>query len=297
MSTKKYIERLHTFYGKKGLLVDNFHCQHSKVCGQNAKCGLYRGAEAHVGSRYGENLRVAVVSLDTGGDNPNMDSRRRQIEVEHTLEGSNPHMKGTTQLLTAIYGDCENFHEPFKLFAMTNAAKCSRTDKSDSSKVPWPLYKKCMEYVEPELECLSPELIVTQGNEAYWALRDLIVPQGKNEDYWNQKSTDALSGTHCQILDSWMAEMQPALVRDWLKALANEYLRIVRIGGNDVPMIKSIHPSARAGQWQRFTRIALQPVVAMAKHLAATASKNRILPGIRTEDAAGLANHEGRISP
>lgn len=57
--------------------------------------------------------------------------------------------------------------------------------------VPWRLYNKCREYVKEELECLSPELIVTQGNRAHEALG----------------SPESLSELHRTTLYAWMAEL------------------------------------------------------------------------------------------
>ena len=250
MSNTKYVNQLQSFYDEKGLLVCAFCCEHAKACKAKAGCPLRQGAEAHVGTRYGKDLRLVVVSLDTGGANDSMDQRRRKVQGLHPNGAKNAHMKGTTQLLKAIYGpDNGNLYE---LYAMTNAAKCSRADPG-SAKVPRVLYENCSEFVVPELACLDPQMIVIQGNEAWRALR----------------AGDILSAAHEADLEDWIAHQAAGVVvRDWLRSLAREYLRTVSVVDCDVPALKTIHPSARAGQWHRFARTALQPVVTMAKHIA-----------------------------
>ena len=83
------------------------------------------------------------------------------------------------------------------------------------------------------------------------------------------KSSRADASTSA-VLRPWLAEL-PALARDWLDSPAREYLRTVPLDGAEVPVVKTIHPSARAGQWHRFARTGLRPVAAMAKHLAVSA--------------------------
>ena len=61
-STTTVVGELQAFYANKKLLVDHFDCPHSDACRQDAQCELRRGAEAHVGTLYGERLRVVVVS-------------------------------------------------------------------------------------------------------------------------------------------------------------------------------------------------------------------------------------------
>ena len=254
MSNTKYVNRLQSFYADKGLCIRGFSCQHTNVCAKAAGCALSRGAEAHVGTRYGEGIRVVVVSLDTGGDNDSMDRRRSKIEDLHPNGGNNAHMRGTTQLLQAIYGTEPNIDSGnlYELYAMTNTAKCSRCGPS-STKVPGALYRNCSEYVAPELACLVPQMIVTQGREAWWAL----------------DAPRSLSDAHRTVLDHWIADLSiHPVVRNWLWSLATEYLMTASVAERDVPILKTTHPSARSGQWQRFARTDLQPVVAMAKHLA-----------------------------
>ena len=253
-----YVDKLEYFYAKKGLLTRQFQCQYASACKEAAKCELSQGAEAHVGSRYGENLRVVVVSLDTGGDSYSMEKRRSELEAIRPGEKLNPHMRGTTELLKAIYSiKAENDgRNPYELYAMINAAKCSRKDENSNRQAPRDLFQNCSGYVEPELACLAPQLIVTQGTNAR------LWPGSQGE----------LSDAHWSILAKWVAgQSAERVVHDWLCSLAKEYLGTASVSDRDVPVLKSVHPSAW-GQWGRFARTSFQPVVAMAKHLARSIS-------------------------
>ena len=249
--------RLAAFYRSKGIAVCGFCCKYAEACSAAARNSeLCRGSEAHVGSNYGQSRRVVVVSLDTGGMSDGLAKRRKR--VEETAPG-NQHMHGTLQLLRAVYGD-EAFagkeeNHLFTLFAMTNAAKCSG-GVFGGGQVGWELFHCCREYVMPELKCLDPELIVTQGVRAFAAIGD----PGKGL---------ALSEAHRVVVEQHTAEL-PTEVRGWIKAVAEEYFRTVAVGGKDVPAMKTVHPSARGGQWQYFTRIALAPVAWLARCLMDT---------------------------
>ena len=66
MMDTDHVENLQAFYDREGLLVTDFKCMHASACADAAGGTLSRGAEAHVGSRYGEGLRVVVVSARAG---------------------------------------------------------------------------------------------------------------------------------------------------------------------------------------------------------------------------------------
>lgn len=204
MSNTDYVDHLQSFYDENALLVSAFDCEHSDACKAAANCLLSQGAEAHVGTRYGEDLRVVVVSLDTGGGNESLEERCRGIEGLHPNGATNAHMKGTTHLLGAIYGT-ENGNL-YELYAMTNAAKCSRAGPG-SGKVGHVLYKNCSQFVVPELACLDPDMIVTQSNEAWWALR----------------TADHLSGAQETDIEDRIAHQAVGkIVREWLWSLARK---------------------------------------------------------------------------
>lgn len=237
----KYQMDLKVFYSRECISVNSFSCPHQVSCDQAALPRLLtHGAEAHVGSRYGEINRVLVVSLDSRGDSLNLDDRRRQIESIATPE--NPHMWGTLRTLQALMGPEPNGMSPFVFFAMINAAKCSGSDKKGDM-VPIVLYERCRAFARTEIEVLEPEVIVTQGLQARAAVN----------------SKQRLPAFR---LDTVLARLTGAdpMLKTWLQALANEYLRILTIASQDVIVLDTPHPSARGGQWQRFDRLCLDTV-------------------------------------
>ena len=172
-----YVEKLRELYDRRKIGVSKFACEHLACCKAAAKprC-LTKGAEAHVGEKYGKPIRLVVISLDTGGD-PKEEygeallERRKTIQAE-TYDCANPHMKGTIETLWHLYGRDKSESDLLKRFAMTNSAKCSGKDESKTSMVPDKLYKNCKEHGLAELKELKPQLIVTQGAKARVAMLD-----------------------------------------------------------------------------------------------------------------------------
>ena len=78
----------------------------------------------------------------------------------------------------------------------------------------------------PELKMLDPELIVTQGVRAFAGLAD----SGEGL---------VLSEAHRGVVAQHTEEL-PTEVRGWVGALAEEYSRTVSVGGNDVPVLKTV---------------------------------------------------------
>ena len=69
---QKYVEDLRKLYDDRKIGVSEnsppFSCCHLKSCKAAAKNrDLCLGAEAHVGEKYGDPIRLVVVSMDTGG--------------------------------------------------------------------------------------------------------------------------------------------------------------------------------------------------------------------------------------
>ena len=250
---QKYVEHLRKLYDDRKIGVSRnsppFSCCHLKSCIAAAKKenrDLCLGAEAHVGEKYGDPIRLVVVSMDTGGSagsekGEDLSARRATIQGVIYNE-ANPHMKGTIQTLRHLYGygqksDCDLLQR----FAMINSAKCSGKD-DDKSSMPWKLYKNCWDHGHVELEKLDPQLIVTQGAKA----RDLLKPQ--------------------EIDEKEIRKLVPSLtwgnadVGAWICTQTRDYLKYWKNGKRNVLVLKIPHPSARQGQWQLFERTMLPTI-------------------------------------
>ena len=72
--SQMYVCKLRELYDSRKIGVSRsritFDCDHFACCEAVAKAegrSLCKGAEAHVGEKYGDPIRLVVVSLDTGG--------------------------------------------------------------------------------------------------------------------------------------------------------------------------------------------------------------------------------------
>ena len=244
-----YVEKLRKLYDcrKIGVLEgkEKFACCRLESCEAAAKGrdGLVKGAEAHVGEKYGDPIRLVVISLDTGGGSGEEYGeclkRRKTIQAAtYDDPKTNKHMKGTIETLWHLYGRHNPECDLLKRFAMTNSAKCSGKDKK-KDRVPDKLYKNCREHGLAELKELNPQLVVTQGAKA----RDLL-------EYREINKEEIRGHVHSLM---W----KDADVRPWICTQVKEYLKYWKNGDQCVPVLQCPHPSARQGQWQRFERTML----------------------------------------
>ena len=242
-----YVEKLRKLYDRRKIGVSKFACEHLACCKAAAKprC-LTKGAEAHVGEKYGKPIRLVVISLDTGGD-PDEEygeallERREAIQAV-TYDCANRHMKGTIETLWHLYGRDKSESDLLKRFAMTNSAKCSGKDESKTS-VPDKLYKNCKEHGLAELKALKPQLIVTQGTWARYMLDCRDIDEEEIRKYMP-----------CSIWDD-------LYLRSWIYKQLKKYLKYWNNGKRDVPVLQTIHPSARGGQWPLF-KMTILPIAA-----------------------------------
>ena len=240
---------LKDFYSRESIAVNSFNCANKQKCIEAAKSRpLYHGAEAHVGSRYGEVLKIVVVALDTGHEPADLEQRRSIIE---SLWGKqlNPHMKGTTELLQGLLkGQIEENTSPHPFYAMINAAKCSGADgKRDM--VPGELYGLCRSFALKEIELLSPQLLVAQGKKAAAVLSAPQIPVADLVTVAGMITEDKN-------------------IQQWLVAFGRQYLRAYSLREDGyVPVLEAPHPSSRNGSWALFKNIALAPVLSLVKGL------------------------------
>ena len=248
---QRYVEHLRKLYDNRKIGVSEnsppFSCCHLESCIVAANAvdrDLCMGAEAHVGEKYGDPIRLVVVSLDTGGSEgrkkgEDLSARRANIQGV-TYDQARQHMKGTIQTLRHLFRQKPD-GDLLKRFAMINSAKCSGQDNK-ASMVPDMLYENCRDHGLAELDKLNPQLVVTQGAKA----RDLLNPQEINEKKI-RKLIPSL--TWCD-----------ADVGAWIYAQSKEYLKYWQNGDQTVLVIQAPHPSAYGGQWQRFERTMLPTI-------------------------------------
>lgn len=231
--------RLIRFYQENNISCDNFNCNHSAECSSLANGRpLTRGAEAHLGTKYGEIAKILVLSLDTGGGSENIEDRTFTIEsVTHEI--ANPHMKGTVDILLDLFQAYKlDSIEVLKHFAMTNAEKCSATDDS-SDKLPTQIYTICRPYHLEEIKILDPDVVYAEGVDS--------LPHGLTVKEDDLKEIEDF----CQQLTT-----SSILVKS-IKNILKKYVYRLFFGEKPAYLIKCPHPSARNGQWQLFRDISL----------------------------------------
>ena len=253
-NSEMYIGKLRTLYDKRKIGVCkcnlSFCCRHLEICERAARAEdrkLCKGAEAHVGEKYGDPIRLVFISLDTGGSETEFGEdlleRRKTIQAV-TYNCANPHMKGTIETLRHLYGRDDLDSDLLKRFAMTNSAKCSGRD-NDPSMVPNKLYEKCIGHGLAELNELNPQLIVTQGVKARELLNCWEIDQEEI-----QKNIPSLIWAGVDV-------------RSWICTQVKEHLKYWKMENQEEPVwvLQCPHPSARYGQWRRFKQTML-PILA-----------------------------------
>ena len=247
-----YVDSLRKLYDYRKIGVskgkETFACDHFACCSEAAAKdkdrSLCKGAEAHVGEKYGNPIRIVFISLDTGGSKRKFGAGllERREDIKKTANGKkNPHMKGTIATLKHLYG-CRSESDLLKRFAMTNSAKCS-WKANDPSMVPGKLYKNCRDHGLAELGVLDPELIVTQGGLA----KNLLKCRDIDEE-------EIRKPVHSLIRDD-------SYMRSRIYKQLKKYLKYWKNGKREVPVLQTIHPSARGGQWQLF-EMTILPIAA-----------------------------------
>jgi hypothetical protein len=190
-----------------------FGCRYFDDCQKATQRKLRPGAEAHVGKKYGDPVRLLVISLDTGGGG-------NRLQGEHLLERceliesikkvkANPHMRGTISLLENLIRPAVQDFNLLQHFAMINAAKCAGYD-DDKSMVPALLYQKCREFALGEISILDPQVIVTQGVKARDVLGGMSLLQ--QDELHHLIPIEDFSDFHVK---QWITDMGKYCLRWW----------------------------------------------------------------------------------
>ena len=249
VASQNYANKLNAIYSKYNITADQFSCRCFEKCTEyasKAKRPLDKnGAEAHIGSRYGETLKIVVVSMDTGGDAFNISDRTDQIENKSYKKETNKHMRGTRELLECLYHP----YNPSKinlymLFAMVNAVKCSGSDSSMKS-LPKSVYINCFPYLKSEVLGLEPDLVVVQGHTV--------------KSLFGGKHMHSLPSSLIQKAVATATADKP--MQRILVGIAEAYLMDLDMGQkNKVLTLFTPHPSTPNGSWQVFAQTAMYAV-------------------------------------
>lgn len=173
------------FYAKKCISALHFNCVHLDKCKANSP-KFTTAREAFIGRAYEHRSpsvpRLLFISLDPGTSDADprlrtVEELRRSADNEcHVLRGHFPkgrHWFETHAIAIALLKQfdpqitLDNVHN---FFVHTNSAKCCQ-DKEGNAAADWRLFDNCREFIPGELCALAPDVVVTQGNPALWAVQ------------------------------------------------------------------------------------------------------------------------------
>lgn len=176
--------RLDAYYRARGIHPFSFRCASRNSCA--AGCRNFTEARASlVGARYGDPVRVTVLSLDPGiGRSDPADRTLEAVAARESRDRIRSLPKGrhwyrtyeTVAALLSRFGGGARPEDAIGRFAHVNAAKCTQ-NLPHKKQAPAHLFENCRPHLDGEIAILAPQIIVTQGRKA----ADVLVP-------WQQKS-------------------------------------------------------------------------------------------------------------
>jgi len=224
------LQQVQRYYKMQGISPMHFSCRRKGEC--EADCSDFTGPkEPHIGTKYeiGRFPRILFLSLDSGRESREP-SRRTAPAVRRWAENvdveaipKRRHWRVTHEMageLLKAYKPGLKLNEIAPFFAHSNAAKCCQ-NKLGKQQADKKLFRKCSEYIVGELKILRPDVLVTQGREAF---NTIELALRKRE----------------------ISSLRPVT---WESAKTGGYGELV-IGGRKVLWFPSLHPQARGNAFQ-----------------------------------------------
>ena len=178
------IQALKTYYYANGISAFGFRCHFANSCRLFSN-NFVEAKEAYVGSQYVEGTlpRVLFLSADPGGHgrgdtNPQI----RTLEAARRYEENdcdpanlpeNQHDYHTHNLAWIFLNRFDpnlQFNDICPYFAHTNSAKCCE-DYNQRRQSADRLFENCRGYIPGEIQILDPNILITQGNPAKYAIK------------------------------------------------------------------------------------------------------------------------------
>ncbi|MHB8205498.1 MAG: uracil-DNA glycosylase family protein, partial [Desulfomonilaceae bacterium] len=171
---------LEKYYKDCGISPHDFHCKNVEVCrGQNPR--FTEANQAFVGTEYekGTLPRLLFLSLDSGENGTDPERRSmaayRQWEENELVVSDLDKAKHWYETHKFAWKILKKFESDLTLegvkpyFAHTNSAKCCENNpgRSQARDV---LFTRCREHIFGEIEILSPDILITQGNQTKAAI-------------------------------------------------------------------------------------------------------------------------------
>lgn len=208
-ATRRRRRRFRYYMNGNVLREKDFVCSSWDECESSVPStrSFTEGQLSHLGKHFdlstdGRPLRVVVVGQEVGArGGPRITMARRYARVHHEIgligrfegdadhKGRNPHMRGTTLALRALFDrpgtdhpgefidvDGERIHM-FDCFALVNRLLCAAhlrgTSTGKSTKT---MLSNCERHFTASLEILEPTIVVIQGIKVWKWSQDVLVP-------------------------------------------------------------------------------------------------------------------------
>lgn len=177
------LKRLETYYRNEGILAKPFTCRFKDACcGGNSKFTGPKSAFVSSGYERSDLPRLLFLSLDSGSGNAPPEKRlppaiRRGGEnMDVSALPKHKHWYRTHELAWCILKQFDStltLEGINRYFAHANSAKCCQ-NKPGRSQADARLFRNCRGYVAGELRVLQPDILVSQGNWAKWAIQSVV---------------------------------------------------------------------------------------------------------------------------
>lgn len=175
------IQALKTYYYANGISAFGFRCHFANSC--RLFCNNFvEPKEAYVGSQYEQGTlpRVLFFSSDPGGGDPNPQTRTLEATRRYEENVCNPgglnenshsyHTHHLAWLFLSRFAPNLQFNDICPYFAHTNSAKCCE-DYNQRRQSADRFFENCRGYIPGEIQILDPDILITQGDHAKWAIK------------------------------------------------------------------------------------------------------------------------------
>jgi hypothetical protein len=245
MNQEQLIAQLKDYYGQHHIGAVGFLCTHRSQC----SCGYPKFVEATeplIGTEYGIGIpRLVVLSLDPGG--ADQDPNQRIIERRNNWKAGgwrptgrekSQHWYRTLETVHTILSHidksiaCIVAEDVIPYFAHVNSGRCCQ-NKDKHASADALLFDNCRGFIPQEIEILSPDVLITQGDYAKRA-----IDEGINEGKFRVLQT-------CELVSSL--------------GTRTHYSK-VNIENHDALWLHTYHPNQKRGLFQKQRKEFILPI-------------------------------------
>ncbi len=173
-------QELQAYYESQGISPLDFRCRHVEDC-RGLNSNFTEANQAFVGTEYekGTLPRVLFLSLDSGENSKDPNDRTmaavRDWEENRVVVNDLPKGRHWYRTHDLAWKVLKKFQPHLTLeqvkpyFAHTNSAKCCENN-SGNREASGVLFEKCREFIPGEVAILAPDILITQGDWAKFAI-------------------------------------------------------------------------------------------------------------------------------